>query len=176
MDWKIVKGREEQVEEIAALYARTIDALVEGVNYTGWRRGGYPGEATAREGVAAGTLYVAQKEGAIGGTIILNHLYEGAYEKGKWAVDCPYSEVFCVHTLVVDPACRGQGIASALLDFAAGRGCGRCGWTSLRKMRRPSPSTKRRGLSAAPGWTWGWASRGSSGFTSVRSCFEGVSR
>ena len=33
---------------------------------------------------------------------------------------------------------------------AAGRGCGRCGWTSLKKMRRPSPSTKRRGLSAAP--------------------------
>ena len=58
MDWKIVKGREEQVEEIAALYARTIDALVEGVNYTGWQRGGYPGEETAREGVAAGTLYV----------------------------------------------------------------------------------------------------------------------
>ena len=119
MDWKIVKGREEQVKEIAALYARTIDALVEGVNYTGWQRGGYPGEGTAREGVAAGTLYVAQKEGVIGGTVILNHLYEGAYEKGEWAVDCPYSEVFCVHTLVVDPACRGQGIASALTSHLA---------------------------------------------------------
>ena len=131
MDWKIVKGREEQVKEIAALYARTIDALVEGVNYTGWQRGGYPGEGTAREGVAAGTLYVAQKEGVIGGTVILNHLYEGAYEKGEWAVDCPYSEVFCVHTLVVDPACRGQGIASALLDFAAAEGL-RSGMRALR--------------------------------------------
>ena len=67
----------------------------------------------------------------IGGTVILNHLYEGAYEKGEWAVDCPYSEVFCVHTLVVDPACRGQGIASALLDFAAAEGR-RAGMRALR--------------------------------------------
>lgn len=107
-----------EVEAIAALYDALCDELEAHTNYPGWRKGIYPTMEDARRGVRTQTLFVARVKGHIAGTIVLNHHQEDAYRGMPWAVAAADEKVMVVHTFAVHPAYAGQGIGSALLDFA----------------------------------------------------------
>ena len=114
----IRQGVLKDIPELVRLYEETVEHLESHVNYPGWKKGVYPGEAAAEEGVKTGTLYVAEAGGRIIGSIILNEKQEAAYSEASWSVDAAPGEVMVIHTFLVHPDFRRSGAGKLLMDFA----------------------------------------------------------
>ncbi len=112
------KATEKDIAAVSALYERTHDAEEAGLARTGWKRGAYPTEQTARDAVARDDLYVLTDEkGDVLATAIINGEQSDYYEGNDWEADVPDDKVMVLHTLTVDPARRGEGLGDAFVDF-----------------------------------------------------------
>lgn len=118
MDIIFELGKANDIDELEQLYNNLNDHLAKGVNYPGWRRGIYPVRQNAIDGVKYSNLYVAKHKGEIIGSVILSHEPEPAYYGAKWAFEYDYSNVFVVHTFVVNPKYLKCGIGKAIMDFS----------------------------------------------------------
>jgi len=118
MNIQIAPAIEKDIAELAKLYDDLNDFLAAGRNYPGWIKGVYPTYKDAENGFFENNLFVAKHNKAIVGSVILNHHPEPAYSKANWLIDCDYSHVIVIHTLVVHPNCLSQGVGKGLMDFA----------------------------------------------------------
>ena len=109
------------IDAIEALYDAVNDFLAVHDNYPGWQKGIYPARIHAETGVAERTLYVAEAEACIVGSVILNHAPEENYDMVKWLTDAADEEAYVVHTLAVHPVYQSCGIGERLLAFACDR-------------------------------------------------------
>lgn len=119
MEMQIRPGTPRDADRLEALYNRVNEHLAHTVNYPGWKKGVYPTREDAEKGIADGCLYVAISRGAMIGSMILRHEQEAAYRRAKWQEDLRDEELLVVHTLLVSPDCRHQGVAEAMLNCAA---------------------------------------------------------
>lgn len=122
MELTIRRGTFQDLDALENLYDVLNDALEKGINHPGWKKGIYPVRDTALQGILAQTLYVACKDDAILGTLILSHDPEPAYEGGLWDNTRSYEKIFVIHTFAVHPKALQQGIGRALLRFAVEEG------------------------------------------------------
>ena len=118
MDIKIRLATEKDVDALETLYDDANDYLEATTNYPGWQKGVYPVRQVAVEGVRDGCLYVATQNGEIAGSIVLRHSHEPAYEGTIWQANLEDSEVFVIHTFVVNPKYLQHGIGKKMLGFA----------------------------------------------------------
>ena len=121
------KAVEADIPAVAAIYEATHDLREKGEHYTGWIRGVYPTEATAREALARGELFVAEEEGEVAGTAILNQKQVDVYALAAWKYPAPPEQVMVMHTLVIHPARYGHGLGPGFVkfyeDYAREQGC-----------------------------------------------------
>lgn len=104
---------------VAAIYEAILDREEQtGIVYTNWAKGKYPTADTARAVFEAGTLYVGETDGVIWGSMNLNSSQLPEYAVIPWAVPAEDSEVAVIHTLAIDPARAGQGLAHEMISFA----------------------------------------------------------
>jgi len=75
----------------------------------------YPNETVFKRDIALGQLWVAVVDGAIAGVGALTMDHEPEYAQVGWDAD---TKAIVVHRLAVDPAFRGAGVASALMQQA----------------------------------------------------------
>ena len=61
----IRKGREQDLPQVAAIYDHILTEEEAGRSTVGWVRGVYPTEATAREAMDKGELFVLEEDGGI---------------------------------------------------------------------------------------------------------------
>jgi len=119
MEIEILKGNQDDVDEVELLYNKLNDFLAAGINYPGWKKDVYPTRNDAEEGIHDDALFVAKMDNIIVGSVILNHHRETAYDKVKWLIDDPdYSHIIVIHKLAVHSDHLHHGIGEALLDFA----------------------------------------------------------
>lgn len=117
--YPVRKATRKDTDELEKLYDDLNDYMASTVNYPGWLKGIYPIRETAAEGIAQGSLFVAEDNGRIIGSIILNHIPEKAYDQVKWLIDADdYNQIFVVRTLVVHPAYLRKQVGSTLMHFA----------------------------------------------------------
>lgn len=83
----------------------------------GWVRGVYPTESTAREALEAGELFVLTEDGILTAAARINRVQAPAYGRVPWLWEAPAERVMVLHTLVVDPLCRGRGCGTAFVAF-----------------------------------------------------------
>ena len=83
-----------------------------------WKREVYPTAQTAREGLEAPTLYVAEAQARLAGAVILNQTPEAGYAGIAWPSGARDEQALVVHTLCVHPDFAGRGVGRALLSFA----------------------------------------------------------
>ncbi len=120
---------EKDIGGIAAVYDLVLRMEEQGLASIGWRRGVYPTEDTARQGVERGDMYVFEDDGTggIAAAAVINHAQPAAYSGGKWGVAADGGEVLVLHTLAVSPGYSGRGIGTAFVDFyermAKEKGC-----------------------------------------------------
>ena len=115
----ILPALESDIPKIAQLYDDITEAEAAGQNFSGWEKGEYPEEWTARELYERGGLYVVLD--ATGRKVIASAAYdndhEPCYERVAWSRPIPSEQTLCVHTLAVHPDCRGRGLGEKLMRF-----------------------------------------------------------
>ena len=108
------------IPAVAAIYEAILDQEAEsGINYTNWQKGKYPTIDTAKGILEAGTLYVGEDEdGTIWGSMNLNAIQLPEYVKIDWSIPATDDQVAVIHTLTIDPARKGHGLARKMSTFA----------------------------------------------------------
>lgn len=124
---EIRKGTPGDIPAVAAVYDRILKEEEAGRTSVGWVRGVYPTESTAREALEAGELFVMTENGVLTAAARINRTQVPVYSQIPWRWEAPAERVMVLHTLVVDPLCRGRGCGTAFVAFyeryALERGC-----------------------------------------------------
>ena len=143
----IRKATAADLDAVSGIYARIHDEIEAGRASIGWLRDVYPTRATAEAALAQDELFVEEQDGVIVGAAILNKTQVDAYFGAPWEHDVPESEIMVLHTLVIDPRCKGPAWAG-----------------NLRRITRAMPSPTAAAPCAStptPGTPWPGASTGS---------------
>ena len=113
----IRKANDRNIEAVAGIYERIHDAEAAGLLTTGWLRGIYPTEATARAALSADDLFVLEDNGSIVAAARINRIQVPDYALVNWQYLATDDQVMVLHTLTVDPLRAGHGYGRAFLAF-----------------------------------------------------------
>ena len=97
----IRKATEQDIADISQLFSDIHTEEEMGHATIGWARDVYPTRVTAETALARNDLFVAEREGRIVGTAIINQLQVDAYKNAKWKFAAPDDKVMVLHTLVI---------------------------------------------------------------------------
>ena len=75
----------------------------------------YPNESVFQQDLALSQLWIAEAESSVAGVAALTMDQEPEYAQADWDMS---AKALVVHRLAVDPAFRGAGVASALMQKA----------------------------------------------------------
>ncbi len=121
------KADEKDISAIEKIYDHTHDAEEAGYTTTGWQRGVYPTARTAGDSLERGDMYVAEINGKVVATGIINKTQVDVYAGCDWKFKAPDDKICVLHTLAVDPDTRGMGLGQAFVkfyeDLARQQGC-----------------------------------------------------
>ena len=107
----------DDLDAIDRIYSRAHDAEEAGLTTTGWVRGIYPKREVAEASLQRGDMYVAEYDGRIVASGIINKTQVNVYLECDWEYKAPDEKICVLHTLVVDPDARGKGIGRAFVRF-----------------------------------------------------------
>ena len=111
-------GTVADIPAVCRIYDKILAREERGPETTGWRRGIYPTRATAEAMLAAGEMTVLEKDGAVVAAARINGEQVDCYAKAAWThPEAPADRVLVIHTLVVDPDEKGQGLGSKFMAY-----------------------------------------------------------
>lgn len=113
----IRKANAADVDAVAKIYDEIHTEIEKGNLTVGWERGIYPVKATAQNALEKDWLFVAEQDGKIVCAAIINQYQGPIYEEAEWEFAAEEHEVMVLHTLVVSPSCKQQGIGTQMVAF-----------------------------------------------------------
>ena len=123
----IRKAVQADLDGISALFSDIHTAEETGLVTIGWCRDVYPTERTAQAALDRGDLFVAEENGTLVGSAILNQQQVDVYDGADWSCDVPDGQVMVLHTLVISPRVLRKGYGQKFVAFyeryAAEHGC-----------------------------------------------------
>ena len=124
---QIRKAIKADIPAVSAIYADIHTEIEAGRLTVGWIRSIYPGIHTAEAAVERDDLFVAEVNGEIVGSAIINQRQEEMYADAPWEFEAPGDKVMVLHTLVISPKHFGKGYGSLFVkfyeDYALRHGC-----------------------------------------------------
>lgn len=111
------KATPGDIDTIAAIYADIHTEEEAGRTTTGWQRAIYPTRKTAEDSIALGDMFVAEQDGTVVAAARINREQVDVYADVPWEYVAADDEVMVLHTLVVSPTVKGQGLGSAFVAF-----------------------------------------------------------
>lgn len=111
------KATEKDIIKVSEIYEYVHTCTENGDLNTGWVRNVYPTYHTAQTAFERGDLFVAEDEGNIVGTAIINQIQMEEYRYAKWKYDAPDNEVMVLHTLAILPSASGNGYGKEFVKF-----------------------------------------------------------
>lgn len=126
-EMNIRKATRQDLQAIADIYSDIHAEEEQGRVTIGWIRDIYPTYATAEMALARDDMFVAEKNGQILGTAIINQQQVDTYKDAHWQFDAPDENVMVLHTLVISPKAAGKGYGTDFVHFyeeyARSKGC-----------------------------------------------------
>ena len=128
----IRKATLSDLPSIVNLFDEIHTAEEAGIITTGWQRGVYPTEATARAALGRDDLFVMEEENENGqkeiiGSGVINQLQVDVYEGAPWEYPAPPEKVTVFHTLMISPKHLHKGYGSRFIayyeQYARDHGC-----------------------------------------------------
>ena len=113
----IRKATSNDIDAVAKIYDEIHTEIEKGNYATGWVRDIYPLKSTAQNAFEKDWLFVAEDDGKIVATAIINQYQGPIYEEAEWEFDAKEEEVMVLHTLVVSPYCVKKGIGTKFVEF-----------------------------------------------------------
>ena len=121
------QATERDLDAIELIYTHIHDECEQGRACTGWIRGVYPTRETARAALERGDLFVQEMAGQVVGSAIINRIQVDVYRGAHWTQDAPEDQVMVLHTLTIEPRCKGRGLGTAFVafyeEYALAHGC-----------------------------------------------------
>lgn len=114
---RIRKAEARDIPGVSAVYEGIHTEEEAGRVTIGWARGVYPTADTAKAALARGDLFVAEEDGRIIGTAIINQIQVDAYAGAPWKHSAADDDVMVLHTLVISPEESGKGYGRAFVAF-----------------------------------------------------------
>lgn len=111
------KATATDISAIADIYEAIHTEEETGRTSIGWIRGVYPTRKTAEASLKRDDLFVAEENGIIVGTAIINQQQVNVYEGADWENRADDSEVMVLHTLVISPRAFKKGYGKAFVKF-----------------------------------------------------------
>lgn len=115
---QIRKAVPEDVDGVAETYEEYFTWIETHPSYTAYQRGVYPTRDNALQAQQEGSLYVAEENGRILGSVILSTAMPADYHQVSWPEELSDAQVLVLHLLLVRPADSGRGVATALVHYA----------------------------------------------------------
>ena len=112
---KLIKCENAHLENVLALYHRTIGYLENHINYPKWSSL-HPSDQSIVGSVKAGELYVCIEGDTVLGAVVLSEDPEGYYESGDWSRELKTGEYLVIHALAVDPSFAHKGIGAFMVE------------------------------------------------------------
>lgn len=112
---ELIKCNKAYLDEVTALYHRTVAHLEKHINYPKWSSA-HPSDDGISAAVAAGEQYICVENGKALGAVVLNENPEGDYEAGDWSRDLQPGEFLVVHALAVDPLVARKGVGRFMVE------------------------------------------------------------
>ena len=103
------------MENVLALYHRTIGYLENHINYPKWSSL-HPSDRSIVGSVKAGELYVCMEGDTVLGAVVLSEDPEGYYESGDWSRELKTGEYLVIHALAVDPLFAHKGVGRFMVE------------------------------------------------------------
>ncbi len=116
---QVRKGIKNDIPDILKIYDAILTLEENKVTSIGWIRGVYPTEKTLLTALSLDDLYVMTDKGQIVAAARINKEQPESYKQAHWKLDVPESLVSVLHTLTVDPACKGKGYGTKFVEFYA---------------------------------------------------------
>lgn len=111
------KANQSDIDAIGEIYERTHDAEEAGLATIGWERGIYPTREVAETSIARDDMYVAELDGKVVATGIINNIQVDVYETCDWKYKAADDKVSVLHTMMVDPGEWSKGIGTAFAEY-----------------------------------------------------------
>lgn len=111
------KATEQDINKIFEIYEAIHTLEEQGITTTGWIRGVYPVRETASNALKRDDLFVAEQNGEIVASAVINQMQTEEYKEGKWEYPAPDAEISVLHTLTVSPSAGGKGVGKAFISF-----------------------------------------------------------
>lgn len=105
------------IYRVAQIYEAIHEQEESGHYIIGWKSGVYPTEDTAQAALERDDLYVAEYNGEIYASAIINHIQLPEYDNIRWSIQASDDEVLVLHTLVVDPCSPIKGTGTEFVSF-----------------------------------------------------------
>lgn len=119
-DIVIRQASAEDITSVGMLYDSVNSYFEKTVNYCypNWQKGKYPVLADAENAFAEQTLYIMKMDGIVLGAVIIDCNQHPEYKKIPWSVQASDEQVMTIHTLVMHPDYRNQGLGEKMVHFA----------------------------------------------------------
>ena len=112
---KLIKCNKAHLEEVTALYHRTVAYLQKHINYPKWSSA-HPSDDGISATIAAGEQYICVENEKALGAVVLKDNPEGDYDAGDWSIDLKPGEYLVIHALAVDPLFAHKGVGRFMVE------------------------------------------------------------
>jgi len=111
------KATETDIPAVSQIYELIHAAEDRGELCIGWATGVYPLAEDAQRALVRDDLYVAEGDGRVYASAIINQLQVDVYEGADWEYPAEDDKVLVLHTLCVDPGCMGKGLGKTFVEY-----------------------------------------------------------
>ena len=113
----IRKANMNDLDRIEEIYNEIHTEIEEGQARIGWIRGVYPVRETAENALKRDDLFVAEQNGEIVASAVINQTQMEEYTKGNWQYNVPEEKICVLHTLTVLPDAGEKGVGKGFVAF-----------------------------------------------------------